>query len=117
MSKFEDLVAQMEANEGTSTPMPLYQSHKKVWALKIKEVVPAPHPTIEELDRILNGDGGVSDLGAIIVPEGHFGPFAVTREFMDKHTPQAGGYYVVYKDGYKSYSPAQAFEEGYTREA
>ena len=32
-----------------------------------------------------------------------------------KHDPQAGGYYVVYADGYQSFSPAQAFEEGYTR--
>jgi hypothetical protein len=29
--------------------------------------------------------------------------------------PQPGGYFVVYKDGYKSFSPAKAFEEGYTR--
>ena len=40
---------------------------------------------------------------------------SVFKEFMDKHSPQVGGYYVVYKDGYKSYSPAQAFEEGYKR--
>ena len=36
---------------------------------------------------------------------------------LKKHDPQIGGYYVVYPgDGYKSWSPAQAFEEGYTRE-
>jgi len=34
---------------------------------------------------------------------------------MYKHKPEVGGYYVVYADGYKSFSPAQAFEEGYTR--
>ena len=34
---------------------------------------------------------------------------------MDRHKPKAGGYYVVYDDGYKSYSPAKAFEEGYVR--
>lgn len=27
--------------------------------------------------------------------------------------PAAGGYYVVYEDGYQSYSPAKAFEDGY----
>ena len=32
---------------------------------------------------------------------------------MEKHKPHAGGYYVVYDDGYKSFSPAKAFEEGY----
>lgn len=26
---------------------------------------------------------------------------------------EAGGYYVVYEDGYASYSPAKAFEDGY----
>ena len=30
-----------------------------------------------------------------------------------KHNPQLGGYIVLYKDGYISYSPAKAFEEGY----
>jgi hypothetical protein len=32
---------------------------------------------------------------------------------LDKHKPEVGGYYVVYKEGYKSFSPAGAFEEGY----
>ena len=30
-------------------------------------------------------------------------------------TPHVGGYYVLYEDGYESFSPAKAFEEGYTR--
>ena len=29
----------------------------------------------------------------------------------ERHTPQIGGYYVLYKDGYASYSPAEPFEE------
>ncbi len=36
-------------------------------------------------------------------------------DYMRKHQPKIGGYFVVYKDGYKSFSPAEAFEEGYTR--
>ena len=36
-------------------------------------------------------------------------------DVVEKHNPEAGGYYVVYEDGYKSFSPAKAFEEGYTR--
>ena len=44
-----------------------------------------------------------------------FGPNQVSKEYMDKHNPQVGGYYVVYQDGYKSFSPAEAFEDGYTR--
>jgi|HubBroStandDraft_1064217.scaffolds.fasta_scaffold34402_5 hypothetical protein len=102
MGRLAELEEQMKANENTATLMPTYRCHKEVWALKIKEIVP-------------NVDGGASDFGAVLVPEGHFGPFIVSREFVSKHNPQVGGYYVVYKDGYKSFSPAQAFEEGYSR--
>jgi len=109
MSRLQELAEQMKANDDTATPMPTYRCHKKVWALKIKEIVLAEKPTSEEFDRIL------SDFGAVIVPEGHFGPFTVSPEFVSKHNPQVGGYYVVYEDGYKSFSPAQAFEEGYSR--
>lgn len=42
-------------------------------------------------------------------------PLRVDTDFLARHTPVAGGYYVVYEDGYKSFSPAKAFEEGYTR--
>lgn len=36
-------------------------------------------------------------------------------EYMNKHQPQIGGYYVKYADGYESFSPAEAFESGYTK--
>lgn len=38
----------------------------------------------------------------------------LSDDFVAKHKPEAGGYYVVYKGGYKSYSPADVFEDGYT---
>lgn len=44
-----------------------------------------------------------------------YAPFEVSPEYIGKHSPVTGGYYVVYADGYISYSPAKAFEEGYTR--
>jgi hypothetical protein len=31
-----------------------------------------------------------------------------------KHKPREGGYFVTYEDGYQSFSPASAFEAGYT---
>lgn len=37
----------------------------------------------------------------------------VGEDYMVKHKPEVGGYFVRYKDGYESYSPAEAFEEGY----
>ena len=39
----------------------------------------------------------------------------MSPEYVAKHKPEVGGYYVVYEDGYKSFSPAGAFESGYTR--
>ncbi len=84
--------------------LPCYQSHKKVWALKIKAVS----------DRIPQDcDGGG---GAMITPEdAGFAPFYVEPAYLEKHKPEAGGYFVQYEDGYKSFSPAKAFEDGYTR--
>jgi len=53
---------------------------------------------------------------AIITPEeSGFTPFVVKAAYMWKHQPVVGGYFVTYKDGYQSFSPAGAFEEGYSR--
>lgn len=37
-----------------------------------------------------------------------------SAEWFHKHQPETGGYYVVYDNDYASYSPAKAFEEGYS---
>jgi hypothetical protein len=85
---------------GPAMEMPRYQCHKQVWALKIKSVH-ADHP-------------GGQDGQALITPEEtDYAPFFVDAGFVAKHKPEAGGYYVVYGDGYKSFSPAKAFEDGY----
>ena len=39
--------------------------------------------------------------------------FDVGREWVKKHQPERDGYFVVYEDGYQSYSPANVFEAGY----
>lgn len=80
------------------TEMPRYQCHKKVWALKIRSITPQGDPRD----------------GAYIEPadEG-YGLVLVDDAYMQKHRPMVGGYYVVYEDGYKSYSPAEPFESGY----
>jgi hypothetical protein len=88
----------------TSREMPNYQSHKKVWALKIKSIV-----------RDGEGENRESDGSAMITPEEEvYASFKVDHEYMHKHKPQVGGYFVQYKGGYKSFSPAKEFEEGYT---
>lgn len=78
------------------TKMSRYKCHKVVHAAKISAVgVPDKGTVILWFDD-LDGQG--------IVPE----------SYVDKHKPQVGGYYVKYEDGYESYSPAEAFEAGYT---
>jgi len=87
-----------------STEMPKYQSHKKVWGLKIKSIV-----------RDGEGENRESDGSSMITPEEQgYAPFKVNNEYMRKHKPQVGGYFVQYEGGYKSFSPAKEFEEGYT---
>jgi len=96
----------MEASEaGDGAEMPRYKCHKEVWALKIKAI-----------KRDGEGEYRETDGSATITPEeADYAPFKVDAAYMHKHKPQVGGYYVVYDDGYKSWSPAAAFEEGYTR--
>jgi hypothetical protein len=45
--------------------------------------------------------------------ESRFEPFDVGAEYMVKHNPKPGGYWVLYEGGYQSWSPAEAFEDGY----
>jgi len=90
-------------SEDFEKELPKYQSHKKVWALKIKSI---------EIHKENSGEEGP---GATITPEEDgYAPFEVSNDYIRKHDPKPGGYYVVYEDGYKSWSPAKAFEEGYT---
>lgn len=90
--------------------MPKYQCHKKVWALKIAEIEFEGAITDDEGRRVVGG--------AVIIPynEGNktYESFKVDAEYVSKHNPRPGGYYVVYEGGYKSYSPAEPFESGYT---
>jgi len=52
----------------------------------------------------------------MLIPEDpKFAGIKASLEYMKKHMPVAGGYYVVYEGGYVSFSPADAFEAGYTR--
>ncbi len=85
--------------------IPKYKSHKEVHALKIDTI---------NLDSDM-AVGRETDGSAIIVPaEDGYASFRVDHAYVSKHNPKPGGYYVVYKDGYESFSPAEAFEDGYT---
>lgn len=78
-----------------------YRCHKVVWALKIAR------------SHWLAGGHRLK-----LVPEDKsFAPFLVDEDWVRRCAGSVldGGYYVVYADGFKSFSPAKAFEEGYTR--
>jgi len=100
----------MPPKEIASTEMPKYKSHKEVWALKIKSI---------ELDADLDKKPNkVTDGSAILsFKENGYAQIKVDHDFVRrmKNTDDDLGYYVVYDDGYKSWSPTKAFEEGYTR--
>ena len=79
----------------TEKEFPKYVSHKEVRALKI-------------------GPIGVDVAGYHFDPVDEGYPRVYLKKgFMEKHNPVEGGYFVVYSDGYESYSPASAFEQGY----
>lgn len=81
------------------TPMPAYVSHKKVWALKIEKV------HVDEQGH------GV----ALVFENRQFGLRAFTADQLkNRPNPEAGMYMVQYEDGYISFSPGKAFEDGYT---
>jgi len=87
--------------------MPKYECHKKVHALKIKKIERAVKDT--EVGAILSfAENGYADKG-------------VDSSFVEKINNRENrgdkdlGYYVVYEDGYVSWSPTEAFEKGYTR--
>jgi hypothetical protein len=85
-------------SEDVGAEMPRYRSHKIIHALKIEGLFYQP------------------DGSALLTPaEAGYATFSLDKAYVEKHQPKAGGYYVVYADGYKSWSPAKAFEEGYTR--
>ncbi len=92
------------------TDLPEWQSHKIVRADKIVRV-------------IHNGgdysSGHIEENSATVIQALELACGAVVgplpENFFARGYPAFGDYYVVYEDGYVSWSPAKAFEDGYTR--
>lgn len=84
----------------TTTTLPLlprYRSHKVVRAARIAHVA-------EDGALILDCENGTDQFVRVMGPE-----------WIQRNSPKAGGFLVEYEDGYTSYSPGPAFEDGYTR--
>jgi len=79
--------------------LPKYKCNKVVEGAKITDVNVYDSDANAELTLDVNGEDVVINVSGV---------------YIDRHQPRAGGYYVKYKDGYESFSPAEAFEEGYS---
>lgn len=75
--------------------MKKYQSHKEVMAAKI--------------DAIFTSGTNIE-----VVVEGEENPVQCDPMMFARFHPKPGDYLVFYEDGYRSFSPKKAFEEGYT---
>lgn len=91
--------------------MPRYRCHKEVRALKIEQVI------VHDPPAGMPCEGGFLFFAKKAgCPPKAFGPhITVSLEYLTKHRPESGGYYVLYEDGYTSFSPGHVFESGYTR--
>jgi hypothetical protein len=78
--------------------MDKYKCHKIVEAAKIHSIETFSDGSI--LVNLVNIGGGALSFGA---------------DWAKKSGVSPGGYIVRYADGYTSFSPAKAFEEGYTK--
>lgn len=94
----------MQQPKAGQRQLPAYKSHKTVWALKIASIEQTP---ADEPAAVAGGTW------RLIPEDKSYDPITVPHSYVLKHNPQPGGYYVGYADGYTSFSPAQAFEEGY----
>src|ERR1035438_3716874 len=87
------------AGPSAGAMMPRWKCHKEVFAFKIKEI---------------NLVTGADEFGAQFLSDEGVA-WLVSKVYLEKHNPKIDGYYVLYDGGYESWSPAKAFEEGYTR--
>ena len=83
-----------------SAEMPKYRSHKEVWAYKIATI-----------------EFGVDGMAMITPADEGYAPFVTRPNYAVRYQGSEDdlGYYVLYADGYESWSPTKVFVEGYSR--
>lgn len=98
-----DLIAEAPAPLQPVDGLPVWRCHKEVWAARITGWG----------EGFLSGDDEtlILEVGSDVQVSK-----ALKARLPDGQAKNAvGGYYVRYADGYESWSPAKAFEEGYSR--
>lgn len=86
--------------ENIEMNLPEYVCHKRVRAAKITQIT--------------ESSNGWWLVFGELAKEGEFFGQLVQPTWLMRHSPEVGGYFVRYSDGYTSYSPGKAFEDGYT---
>ena len=82
-------------------PIPLYKSHKIVRALRIRHIAT---PNGADAPRVVTfRNSEFQDVSLTLPPE-----------LFARYIPLQGDYFVVYDDGYQSFSPWKAFLDGYS---
>jgi hypothetical protein len=105
---------------------PVYKCHKQVEAFQIAHITAQPMGTHadtvpeQRFVSVPREDGTVELLPTashteyvLVDKTGEF-VAVVGDDYMGRTSVHTGGYFVQYADGYQSFSPQEAFEEGYT---
>lgn len=113
--------------------LPAFTCHKRVQAARITAIHVSAPPAYEKPtcrgSYALNSACGRCERcayerslmqstapAAILLLEGPVRGVEVSTGYLAKHQPEVGGYFVLYEDGYRSFSPAGVFEAGYAPE-
>lgn len=98
-------VAPGPSERAAAAKLPRWRSHKQVWADRI----------IERRYYSETADGGERTEVWTLEGGGVIQAFGSLRSRVPTDRSPVGGYYILYDDGYESWSPASAFEDGYRR--
>lgn len=96
-----------QATAEVAAQLPEYRSHKRVWAAKVVQVI---DNSGENCEAAIKDDSFV----VWVLDNGGYVHVSNDLKMRGGDNP-ACGYFVKYADGFQSWSPARAFEEGYTR--
>lgn len=97
---------------------PKYVSHKTVEGFKIGSIraqARGTHANDVEEPMLFRGQRCAQHTEYVVISVCGKYTVVINDDFVFKHSPYVGGYYVRYEDGYTSFSPADAFEGGYTQ--